>query len=256
MLSNVLDRISFWALFVTVTLLPIFFLPFAKIPVDTSKGLLLVAGLVISVITWAAARFSDGKIVIAKSPILLSSLGVLFVLLLSSLFSQALKVSFFGIMFDLTSFWFIFSGFLLMFMSSIVFKEQDKARKVLFGVLISSLVVFLFQIARIFLPELLSFGVLGAKTNNLVGSWNSFGLLSGLVGVISLFVVEFFELSKVKKLLLSSLVVLSLIIAVIVNFFLLWELIGVFALLVFVYKISVSANKREEDKKAPFPVFS
>ncbi len=257
MLSNVLDRISFWSLFIVVVLLPVFFLPFVKIPVDTSKGLLLVAGLVISIITWAAARFSDGKIVIAKSPIILSAVGVLFVLLFSTIFSQALKVSFFGTMFDLTSFWFIFSGFLLMFMSSIVFKDKERARKVLFGVLISSLVVFIFQVARIFIPDILSFGVLGGKTNNLVGSWNSFGLLAGLVGIVSLFVVEFFELSKSKKWLLGALVIFSMIIALLVNFFLLWELLGIFALLVFVYKISISANKREsEDKKAPFPIFS
>jgi cell division protein FtsZ len=55
--------------------LPAFFLPFTKIPVETAKGLLVVIGIVVSVIAWAAARFSDGKIYLPKSYI---SLGVLF----------------------------------------------------------------------------------------------------------------------------------------------------------------------------------
>ena len=50
MLSNILDRIAFWSIFVVIVLLPLFFLPFANIPIETSKGLLLVSGLVVSII--------------------------------------------------------------------------------------------------------------------------------------------------------------------------------------------------------------
>ena len=72
MLSNILDRISFYSLFLVAVLLPVFFLPFTKIPVDISKGLLLVIGLSVSIIFWTAARFSDGKIVLPKSWLLVS----------------------------------------------------------------------------------------------------------------------------------------------------------------------------------------
>ena len=94
MLSNILDRISFWALFLVVVLLPIFFLPFTKIPVETSKGFLLVFGLVVSIIFWAAARFSDGKITLPKSKVLLSALAIVLVFLISAIFSGAPKMSF------------------------------------------------------------------------------------------------------------------------------------------------------------------
>ena len=50
MLSNISDRISFWSLFAVIVLLPVFFLPFTQIPMETSKGLLLVIGLVIKLV--------------------------------------------------------------------------------------------------------------------------------------------------------------------------------------------------------------
>ena len=85
MLSNILDRISLVSLSVVVVLLPLFFLPFTKIPIEASKGLLLVVGLAVAIITWAAARFSDGKINIPKSGLLLSGIGLVLVFFLSAL---------------------------------------------------------------------------------------------------------------------------------------------------------------------------
>ena len=256
MLSNILDRISFWALFCVVVLLPVFFLPFSKIPVETSKGLLLVLGLVVSIIFYAAARFSDGKITVPKSYVLLSGLGVVFAFFVSAIFSGASKMSFFGIMFDIGTFWFVFSGYLLMLMSSVVLKDKNNARKVLFGVLISSAIVFVFQVARLFMPETLSLGVLGGKIDNLVGSWNSFGLLAGLVIVLSLFVIEFNSVSKKMKMVFGSLIAFSILMAILVNFPLVWKVVGIFALFVFVYKISSFANRDGEDRKKIFPVLS
>src|SRR3990167_3939273 len=97
MLSNILDRISFWSLFAVIVLLPVFFLPFTQIPIETSKGLLLVMGLVVSIIFWIAARFSDGKISVPKSWILVSGFCILlFLLLLKCLFlAQCLMLALF-----------------------------------------------------------------------------------------------------------------------------------------------------------------
>ncbi len=256
MLSHVLDRISFWSLFLVVVLLPAFFLPFSKIPVETSKSLLLVLGLTVSLIFWAAARFSDGKVWLPKSYVMLSGLGVVLSFLVSSIFSSAQAVSFFGVMFDLGTFWFMFASFMLMLLSSLVFRDEKKSRMVLYGLFISSAFVLLLQLFRFFIPGPLSFGLLGAKTSNLFGSWNSFGLFVGFGGVVSLFALEFLSLSKKMKNALSAFVVFTVLMAAVVNFSLVWELLGIFALLIFVYKISISSNKGHEDRKTYFPAFS
>jgi|SRR3989339_1958148 len=256
MLSNILDKISFWSLFAVIVLLPVFFLPFTKIPIETSKGLLLVAGLAVSIIFWIAARFSDGKISFPKSWFLLSGFGVLLVFFISALFSGTPQVSLFGIMFDVGTFYFMLGAFLLMLISSILLKDIKNAKMVFWGVIISSGVLFLFQIFHLFMPNLLSLGILDGKTASVLGSWNAFGLFAGFSAVISLFIVEFFSISKTVKWLLGILIAVSVILSAAVNFPLVWELLGVFSLIIFVYKISFSFSKREEGDKKHFPVFS
>ncbi|HAS80663.1 MAG: Tetratricopeptide repeat domain protein [Candidatus Nomurabacteria bacterium GW2011_GWE1_32_28] len=267
MLSNILDRISFWSLFVVIVLLPVFFLPFTQIPVETSKGLLLVVGLAVSIIFWVAARFSDGKVVIAKSWLLLSGFGLVLVFLISALFSETLQISLFGIMLDVGTFYFILSAFLLMLVSSIILKDKKNAKVVFWGLIVSSFVLFVFQSLRLFLPDFFSFGVLGQKTDNILGSWNAFGLFTGFSTIIALFIIEFFSIPKITKWLLGILIAFSVILSITVNFSLVWQLLGVFALIIFVYKVSFSFGQKDisqdqnesENKVQPkkhFPIFS
>src|ERR1035437_7030797 len=257
MSQNILDRISFWSVFAVIVLLPIFFLPFSKIPIEISKGLLLVIGLTVSLIFWIAARFSSGKISIPRSRILVAGLCIVLVFLLSSLFSSAKSVSLFGVMFDFGTFWFMVAAFLLMFLSSVVLKDRKKAKLILAGTLLSFVVLFIFQILHLFMPNTLSLGVLGGKTDNIFGAWNSLGLFAGFVSVISLFVVEFFSISKKSKWILKALILLSIIMAAVVDFYLVWVLIGVFALIIFVYKISFDSGVNvSEENKGNFPLAS
>ncbi len=256
MLSNTLDKISFWSLYLVVILLPVFFLPFIKIPVETSKGLLFVLGLSLSLIFWTAARFSDGKIVLPKTPFFFSSLFVILAFLFSALFSPIKKIAFFGTMLDNGSFYFILGAFILMFMSSIVFNDLQKVKKVLKGFFATGALLLVFQFFRLFIPQILSFGILNLKTENILGSWNSFGFFAGLLLLASLFVLEFFTLKKIHKIFLISTFVLSLFATILVNFSIIWVLVGLFALIIFVYKVSLMSTEKQdvlEESKERFP---
>ncbi len=263
MLSNILDRISFWSLFLVIVLLPIFFLPFTQIPIETSKGLLLVVGLVVSIIFWIAARFSDGKINFPKSWFLFSVFGVILVFLVSTLFSPTFRVSLFGTMLDIGTLYFMLGAILLMLASAVILKEKRNAETVFLGVILSSIILFIFQSLRIFIPDILSLGVLSGKTDNILGSWNAFGLFAGFSSIMSLFIIEFFSISKMAKWLLGILIALSIVLSAAVNFLLVWELLGIFALIIFVYKISLSfggkslpLKETEGGERKHFPVFS
>ncbi|HYD91489.1 MAG TPA: hypothetical protein VEA37_08395, partial [Flavobacterium sp.] len=179
MRSYIFDRLSFFSLFLVIILLPVFFLPFTNIPVETSKGLLLVLGVSLSLIFWGFGRFFDGKIVIPKSYLLLGGLGIVVASFLSAAFAKAPEVSFFGAMLDIGTFWFMLAGFLLMIMSAITLREPGNARIALLGGILSSTIVLVFQSLRFFFPAALSLGVLSDKTQNLVGSWNAFGIFAG-----------------------------------------------------------------------------
>lgn len=261
MLPQILDRVSFWALFLVIVLLPLFVLPFTNIPIEVSKGLLVVAGLTLSVVFWTMARFFDGEIILPKSYLLLSGFGVVVIFFLSAILSAAPEASLFGAMLDVGSFWFMLVAFLLMLFSSlVVLGNSENAKNIFLGTIISSFVVLLFQILHLFFPTALSLGVLPGKLDNLFGSWNSLGILAGFSSVISLFLVEFFSMSPVVKWSLGGLIVFSTVVVAAVNFPFVWGLLGVSALLIFVYKISFYSKKIHEEEhpaaKADFPIFS
>lgn len=259
--SNILSRISFLSLFLVVVLLPVFFLPFTSIPIESSKGIFLVVGLIVSLICWIVTRFFDGKINLPRSLPLLAGGSIVVASLLSALFSGASGTSLFGTMFDVGTFWFIFVAFLLMLLSSIIFREPARARIVLFGILLSSAVVLIFQTVHLFFPKVLSLGILNINTANVIGSWNAFGIFAAFFIIASMFVIEFFPVVKKIKVALVALSILSLVLIALVNFILVWEILGVFALLIFIYKISIYSNtKREEPardgKGVQFPLLS
>ncbi len=257
MLSNTLDRISFWALFVVVVLLPIFFLPFSSIPVETSKGLLLIVGLAVSIIFWAVARFSDGKITLPRSWFLISGLGIVLVFLLSAFFSTTMKVSFFGTMLDPGTFWFMLSAFLLMLMSAIYFRDSKNAKVLFLGVVASSVLVLVFQVLHLFVPNMTSFGgILAGKTGNVLGAWNALAIFAGLFTILSVFTLEFFSIPRLAKLFLWILIALSVILVAVINFPTEWIILGLFALFVFIYKISLSIAGQREGKQRSFPATS
>src|SRR3989338_2390448 len=255
MYSNIFDRLSFISLFLVIVLLPVFCLPFTTISIAVGKGLLLVVGLTLSIIFWAISRFIDGKIIFPRSALLLSGLGIVFIFLLSALFSGSRAVSLFGNMLDLGSFWFIFGSFVLMLMSGIVFKPPKRAKIVLLGAILSSVVVLIFQGIHLFFPAITTLALLADKTDNLLGSWNALGLFAGFSSLMFLLVIEFFPISKVEKLLLSIFTLLSILLAILVNFPLAWILLGISSLIIFVYKVSISFHGKEEDRKQ-FPLTS
>src|SRR3989344_1978902 len=256
MYSNIMYRISFSSLFLVVVLLPIFFLPFTNISIETGKGLFLIIGLIVSIIFWIMARLSDGRINFHRSMCLLAGAGIVLVSFLSAIFSGASSASLFGIMLDVGSFWFIFSGFLLMLMSAITFREPQNARIVLFGTILSSTLVVIFQGLYLFMPKILSLSILVNKTDNILGSWNALGIFASFYVVFALFVIEFFPIKRWIKLALGTLIVFSIILIAVVNFIFVWKILGIFALLIFVYKVSINANKNQDGGKIHFPVFS
>ncbi|MDQ3244977.1 MAG: tetratricopeptide repeat protein [bacterium] len=257
MWSKILDRISFWALFSTIVLLPIFFLPGTSIPIETSKGLLLVFGLAITILAWFGARFSDGKIFIPMSTVLISGFLMVLSVLLSTLFSNSFNVSFFGTLFEISTLAFVLVAFLMMFFSSLIFNDTNKVRLLIKGLLLSFSILLFFQILRISMPNTLSLGIFQSKAENIFGSWNALGILASLLVVMSLFLIEFLKFKKFKNIILTIVFICSLLFLIIVNYPLVWLLLGIFSLFIFIYKIAFLSKTNEQgEKRVDFPAFS
>jgi uncharacterized membrane protein YecN with MAPEG domain len=160
-------------------------------------------------------------------------------------------------MLDIGTFYFMLSAFLLMLVSSIILRDVKKAKIVFGGFVISSAVLLVFQTLHLFMPKIFSLGILTGNIDNLVGSWNTLGLLAGLSVIVSLFVIEFSLISRRMKILFSALIILSVFLVATANFLLIWYLLGIFALFVFIYKVSFSLTKQQAPTvKRSFPVAS
>jgi len=145
-----------------------------------------------------------------------------------------------------------------MLFSSIIFRTPKRAKIVLLGTILSSVIVLIFQTIHLFFPAI-TLGILVGKTANIFGSWNGLGLFAGFSSLMFLLVIEFFPVSKMEKILLEIFILLSILLAASVNFPLVWILLGVSSLIIFVYKVSTTFLRNEnenEDEKKHFPLIS
>ncbi len=262
--SILFNNLSFWTLISSVFLSLFFFLPYTSISLDASKGFLLSIGTTLSLFFWLISRLVDGRFIIPKDRLILFAGMIPTVFLLSSFFSSSLYISLFGGGFEVGTFGSMLLMFLLFFLSAIHFQTKDKIWLFFKSIFIGSIVLSVFEIINIvfgferFLPGLLK----GVSFGNLVGNWNNFAIFFGLVSLISVFSLEFLKTSKIYKIFYYFLLITSLIFLVIVNMPLVWLLVGLFSVIIFVYRISTNhfersrENEEDRNKKVCFPAMS
>ena len=256
------DRSADWGayglIFLGTILLPIFFLPIFNLSLDITKSALFFTLVIVSFLLWLIARMKSGRFVFPKSTLLGAVMTLPVVFLVSALFSETRTVSLLGVEYEAGTFFSILVLTLAVFLASIFFQAKERIFS-LYGWLIgASFIVFLFIVSGFLvaggvLPSFLSPYLLP----NVVGKWNDLATFFGFTGVISLVTLELVALKKKFKVAAIASLILSLIILALVNFQLLWVIIGVFSLLVFVYAISFGQkNTGEEITERKIPLFS
>ena len=236
------EKISYWTLLILTFLLPIFFIPSAFSSPEFAKILIIVFGTLISLVFWSLTRLNDGNINFAGTFAFPSVLFVVFVYFISSIFSNNPLSSFIGQGFELGTFGLVCIGFILMFLVSSLFRTRDKIFYSYISLFISFLVVFLFQMSRLVLgADFLSFGIFNDTTSNIIGKWNDLGIYFGLIALLSVTTLEIARLNKLLKIFLYFASVGSLFFIVVINFKIVWYIIGAFSL-TFLYILSHSVE--------------
>ena len=239
-----LEKISYFSLLVSVFLLPLFFIPSKFALFESGKILVIVLGVLISLVFWSLARIKEGKFEFPATLFSSSALFVVFVYFLSSIFSGNKINSLIGNGFELGTFGLVFIGFALMFIVSSIFRTKDKIFYSYIALLISFLIIFLFQAARlIFGADFLSFGIFKDITFNVIGKWNDLGIYFGLIAILSIATLLLARLGKLMKFLLLFASFASLFFISLINFKMVWFVIGSFTLLFFIYSISLRRGK-------------
>lgn len=233
-----------------IFLMPLFFLPILPIPVAFAKTSLVVVASLLAFLLVVVNYLKVGKIEFGKSTALLA-LGLVFLTYLSStIFSGSWRMSLFGYGHEVDTFLTIGSLCLLMFATSVSFKDKNQIFYSYFAYLVSFVLLCAYQAVRLFAPaDFLSFGIFFGKTANLVGKWSDLGVLAGLSLVISLASLELLKLTKPFRVFLYFTSILALLYMTLVNLKVVWVMAALVSLLFFIYNLSKNYRKKSESDR-------
>lgn len=149
-LSLILTRISRACVYLTVLLLPLFFLPFTPDIFDFNKQYLLYALTTAGVLSWLLAGILERSFTISRTALDLPLLAVGAIFLISSIFSKDRTLSFFG-SYDRLTIGFIPLTFYLLFFYLLVqhIREYREIRRLLWLIGIGGIVAALYFWLRV-----------------------------------------------------------------------------------------------------------
>jgi len=249
------DRLSSFLVFISVFLLPIFFVsPFIG-AIGVGKSVLIATTIITAFFFWLVARLKDGRLVFPKSILLFAAAAIPIAFFLSSIFSSIPKKSFIGLGIEEGTFTVMLLLFLLLFLSSVFFQDKKRIAYLYVASFVGGVVVFLYQLIRfVMLSFALPFaGVFASLPANLLGNWGDLGAFFGFLLVLSLCVFDLLLVQrKTPKLIVSLMAIISLVMLGVVNLSVLWFIVGVFSLVIFVYGISFHDRlNAQSERKLP-----
>lgn len=257
-----LNKLSFITLLFTLFISLFFFIPYTPVTLEAGKGFLLSVGITLSLFFWLISRLGDGKFVVPKDKLVLFALAIPVIFLISSLFSSSFYVSLFGSGFEIGTFGSMLVLFILFFLSSLYFQTEKRLWYFIGSLFVGGLVLVIFEFLSVIIgfDRLLPGFLKGITSGNLVGSWNNFALLLGLLVLLSVFTIELIKTKKLFRVIQYLLLFLGMLFLIIINLPLVWMLVGLFSVIIFVYSISLQNSEvkviQGEENKKRFPFTS
>lgn len=152
--------------------------------------------------------------------------------LVSMYFSTDPSIALFGQSLEAHTVLFALLGVAALFVGSLLFRTQMQVRMLQKAILLSVLFAALFQaLVILFGNNLIPLQVFADRSTNLIGKWNDFGLLLGILALWSLVYLEWTPLSLVRRILLVVLLVVLGLLLGLVQFSVVWGLICFFSLI-------------------------
>ncbi len=244
-----LENIPFILLAAFVALIPLFviFSPFMS--TQFGKAMFVSGGVTLALVSFLIVLIKKGSFLFSKS-LVLAALGFISVVYFASaLLSSSVASSLFGYGFEVNTFYFTLLMCVLAYVVSVIFTGSHSSKKILtihFVFLAVAGILALFQILRLCIgSDFLSFGIFSSPISNPVGKWYELGIFFGASALLSLAALESLKLSKLYKIGGMVVLVLSLMFVALVNFSMLWYVIGGLAILFFVQQMISSQNMRK-----------
>ncbi len=242
-----MEKISAFIYSLVVTLLPVFFLPLAGLPLEVSKRLLFSEGILFALLFWFLSRLMEGKIELPKSAIFWSGFFLVMVYFVSALLGEVPSYSLIGFGHEVGTFLSVALFFGGMLLAALYFQPSRKFSYFYNVLLLLSLVIFGVQVLHLISPNAFSFtNVLRFPNENLVGKWNDLGIFFGLTTLLSLLFLESKGAIKQARLFFYVTLVVGVLGLGLVNFTLIWLLLAIFSLLVMAYGLAFKSDDEGE----------
>jgi tetratricopeptide (TPR) repeat protein len=233
-----LRSITHGILTVVFGLLPLIFVPLPTAALEYTKVLVVIFALAIAFIFFSLSVLRSGTVTGSFPLVFLSFFAIVAIAGLSAVFSGDLLDGLIGDTLSIHS-----AGFLLLLAFVILVWTLVGVGKEwiirLFMLLIgSTLVLVAYHLSRLFLgADFLSFGVFGNAVSSPIGGWNDLALFLGLTVLLALVTFEQLPLTKVSRIVFSVVVGVALLMLAVINFFMVWLVLGIVSLVLIVYSL-------------------
>lgn len=250
------EGITFFLITLFVFLLPLTFSPSQYVNFLFSKSIPLFVVTIAALFFFIFKIFRDGQYRISLSPFFYIGLFIPLWYIFSSFFAVNGHSAFIGTGIETDTASFIAVLFLFAFLVTYFMRTKDKIFMAYLAFGSSYVLLALFHTVRLFFPSVLSFHVFLSTTSNTIGKWNELAVVSGIALLLSLLSIEFLKLTRGFKIFSYVILVLSVFLTAVTNFALISEnsfqvsffsLIGVFALVFFVYFLSSSYEQSRKE---------
>jgi len=235
-----LETISFGIILALVFLLPIFIIPSSTVVFQASKSLVVYIGIALALAIFLGLMLQRGTLTIPIEYVFGALIALPVIYLVSALASPSPITGIVGDLYGPHTFVFLLVMVIFVGLVTILFRDKNRIFYSYLVFFAAFFIITLYQIAKLLIGgSALSFGVLTSPSSNLIGTWNDFGIVMGAVTLLSLITLEMLPVGRWFRVALYAALGISVALLILVNFQLIWLLMGAFTLIFFVYVFSL-----------------
>jgi hypothetical protein len=255
-----IDTVGYGLLLVLFTLTPLFFLPILGVTLVTSKIVFVTVLTALTLFVYSFSVLTRGYISLPRDKVWLVLLGIVGVSILSAAFSGAVHYNLLGYIGEMTTAFFIILFAILIFLSSRFINSFEKVSGIYMSIMGLALLLAMYHIIRFFVgPAFLSFGVIPFTTGSLLGTWNDLAVFFGGSLFLGVLVLEFLPVRRGIKWMLLGINIVMAFVLLVINFKLVWIVLGSLSLVTALYVFSFAywdTETKTYKKDSRIPVYT
>ncbi|HRH26057.1 MAG TPA: tetratricopeptide repeat protein [Candidatus Paceibacterota bacterium] len=247
-----LTFISRGALLVLIAALPFFIIP-STFMLFASKPIMVLLVMLFLALSVVISDLKLGSFEFPRTHVL-TAVVVLFLITIISSALVALRASTIIDIATVDSAAYVFAGLIFLLATVRFFTTLRTVRSVFIATWIGGAILVLFHTIRFLMgPATLNFGIFGNLLSSPLGAWPDVGLFAGFLLVLSLAYHQFLARKRLWVVISTAAIVISALAISVVNINTVWWLVGVSAVLIFVYsflKMTRQANQQMAERAA------